>query len=243
VKRFYKDVGWRAAGEGFEVTLDGRPVRTPRRRPIHLPSEPLAQAVAGEWEDQTDEIRPETMPLTRLVTTALDRVAGERPVILQDLAAYAASDLVCYRAEAPVELVARQAERWQPLVDWVRYRYDAALAVTSGVIPVSQPQTALALLTAALQPLPDLEIMALHTVTTATGSLVIGLALLEGEIDGEAAWAAGLADELYMFEVWGEDAEAKRRHDALRRDILAAERLLHLIGRLPAGALAVPQIR
>jgi chaperone required for assembly of F1-ATPase len=243
VKRFYKDVAWRRAGDGFEVTLDDRPVRTPRRCPVNVPSEPLAQAIAGEWDEQTDEIRPDNMPLTRLVTTALDRVASQRQQVLDDLCGYGASDLVCYRAETPVELVERQTELWQPLVDWVRYRYDVALTVTSGVIPVTQAETAMATLAMALHPLSDLELMALHAVTTATGSLAIGLAVLEGEVAGNTAWTAGLADELYMFEVWGEDAEAKRRHDRLLRDILAAERLLRLIGRLPPGVLAAPQIR
>lgn len=243
MKRFYKAAGWRAADDGFEVTLDDRPVRTPRRRAVKVPSEMLARALAAEWDEQAVDIRPESMPLSRLVTTALDRVADQRQQILDELCGYIASDLVCYRAETPVELVERQAELWQPLVDWVRYRYDAALTVTSGIVPVAQAETAVATLATALDPLSDLELMALHAMTTATGSIAIGLAVLEGEIAGEAAWAAGLADELYMFEVWGEDAEAKRRHDALLRDILAAERLLHLIGRLPAGALAVPQIR
>ena len=243
MKRFYKDVAWRTTGDGFEVTLDDRPLRTPRRRPITVPTEPLARALVREWSEQEDEIRPDAMPITRLVTTALDRVAAHRRDVLDELSGYGAADLVCYRAETPAELVDRQAELWQPLVDWILHRYDVALMVTSGVIPVVQPETATAPLALALQPLSDLEVMALHTVTTATGSLVIALAVLEGQVHGEAAWAAGLADELYLFEVWGEDFEAKLRHEGLRRDILAAERLLHLIGRLPAGALAAPQIR
>lgn len=243
MKRVYREVAWRAGGNGFEVALDGRPLRTPARRTMALPTEALARAVAEEWEAQTDEIRPQAMPLTRLVATAIDRVAVRREEVAAEIQGYGDSDLVCYRAEAPVELVARQAELWQPVVDWVRLRYDAALTVTSGIVPVTQPETALAALRAALAPLSDLELMALHTVTTATGSLVIGLAVLEGEMAGEAAWAAGLADELYMSEVWGEDDEAKQRHDALKRDILAAERLLTLLGRLPAGALAAPRNR
>jgi len=243
MKRVYKQANWHAGDDGFEVTLDGRPLRTPGRRPMVLPTEALARAIAEEWDAQADEVRPETMPLTRLVATAIDRVASRRDEVAADLRAYGASDLVCYRAEAPIELVARQEDVWQPLVDWVRQRYDAALTVTSGVIPVSQSDTTLGALGGALAPLSNLEVMAVHAVTTATGSLVIGLAVLEGEIEGEAAWAAGLADELYMFEVWGEDAEAKRRHEALKRDILAAERLLRLIGRLPSGALAAPANR
>ncbi len=236
MKRFYKDVSWRAGTHGFEVTLDDRPVRTPGQRPLFVPTEPLARELAGEWDEQIDEIQPDRMPLTRLVTTAVDRVATQRPDVERDLYGFGASDLVCYRAETPVELVQRQAELWQPLVDWIQHRYDAALTVTTGVIPISQPETALSALGAALQPLSELELMALYTVTTATGSLVIGLAVLEGEIAGEAAWAAGLADEHYMFEVWGEDAEAKQRHEALRHDILAAERLLGLTGRLRLAA-------
>jgi chaperone required for assembly of F1-ATPase len=240
VKRFYKNVSWCTAGDGFAVTLDGRPMQTPGRRAINLPTEPLAQALAHEWDEQADEIVPHSMPLTRLVTTALDRVATHRSGVLDDLAGYGAADLVCYRAKAPAELVAWQAQTWQPLVDWVSHRYDATLTVTLGIVPVAQSETAMVALSSALPPLTDLELIALHTITTATGSLVIGLAVLEGELHGEAAWAAGLADELYIFEVWGEDAEAKLRHETLKGDILAAERLLYLMGRLSVRALAAP---
>lgn len=243
MKRIYREAAWRSLDDAFDVTLDDRPLRTPARRPIILPTEDLAREVAREWQEQTDEIRPETMPLTRLVTTAIDRVALRRREVEKELAGFAASDLVCYRAEVPASLVDRQAMLWQPLVDWVSHRYDAALTVTSGIIPVDQPDSTVATLTSALAPLSDLEIMAVYAVTAPTGSLVIGLAVVEGELVGEAAWEAGLADDLYMNEAWGEDEEAMRRQRILKGEILAAERLLHLIGRLPVGSLAAPHNR
>ena len=243
VKRFYEVVAWRPCEGGFEITLDDRPVHTPGRRRILVPSERLADEIAGEWRGQSGEVRPDTMPITRLVTTAIDRVAERRDDVMADLASFAASDLVCYRADAPTELVTFQAAHWQPLVDWAGRRYNAAMTVTSGIMPIDQPADAVDALASALVPLTDFELMAVHAVTVATGSLIVGLAVVEGEIAGEAAWRAGMADEHYMAEVWGEDAEAKRRQEALREEILMAERLLHLLGRLPAAELAAPHNR
>ncbi|MEM7122919.1 MAG: ATP12 family protein [Pseudomonadota bacterium] len=240
VKRFYDIVAWRPCEGGFEVTLDERPVHTPGRERIVVPTEDLADEIAGEWRGQSGDVMPQTMPITRLVTTAIDRVAFRRAQVTADLAEFGASDLVCYRADAPAELVAFQARHWQPLVDWARRRYGAQMSVTSGIMPVDQPTEAVHALAAALEPLTDFELMAVHAVTVATGSLIAGLAVVEGEIAGEDAWRAGLADEHYAAEVWGEDAEAKARQDALREEIVMAERLLYLLGRLPAVKLAAP---
>ena len=243
VKRFYDVVAWRQCEGGFEITLDDRPVHTPGRQRIVVPSERLADEIAGEWRGQSGEVRPDTMPITRLVTTAIDRVAERRDDVMADLASFAASDLVCYRADGPTELVTFQATHWQPLVDWAGRRYNAAMTVTSGIMPIDQPVDAVDALASALVPLTDFELMAVHAVTVATGSLIVGLAVIEGEIAGEAAWRAGMADEHYMAEVWGEDEEAKCRLEALREEILMAERLLHLLGRLPTAKLAAPHNR
>ncbi len=240
VKRFYDIVAWRPCAGGFEVTLDERPVHTPGRQRIVVPTEELADEIAGEWRGQSGDVRPETMPITRLVTTAIDRVAERRVEVVADLAEFGASDLVCYRADAPAELVTFQAQHWQPLVDWAASRYGAMMSVTSGIMPVDQPPEAVQALASALEPLTDFELMAVHAVTVATGSLITGLAVAEGKIAGEEAWQAGLADEHYMAEVWGEDAEAKARQEALREEIVMAERLLHLLGRLRPVKLAAP---
>jgi len=169
------------------------------------------------------------MPLMQLTSTAIDRVAPQRERIAVDIAAYAATDLVCYRADMPAALIKRQHETWQPLVDWVRSQFDAPLAVIAGVMPQPQPPEALAALRAAVDGLDDMELAALHALTGASGSLVIGLALMKGRIDADQAWAASQLDETYQIEQWGEDAEAAKRRQALLNDIRNAAQFLELL--------------
>ena len=208
------------AGEGgFGVALDGKPVRTPGRKPLTVASRALAEAIAAEWRGQGDKIEPATMPLTRLASTALDLVPEHRPAIVGEVAGYAETDLVCYRAETPTELVERQHGAWQPLLDWAAERYGAALAVTAGVVPRPQPREALAALRRAVEAQDDQSLVALHAATVAAGSLVIGLALTEGRIDAAAAFDLSQLDETFQIERWGEDSEATRRRAALRDDL------------------------
>jgi chaperone required for assembly of F1-ATPase len=204
-------------------------VRTPARALLVAPTAALAAAIAQEWQEQGETIAPATMPLMRMTATAIDRIPGQRSAVEADLLGFAASDLLCYRATSPVELVERQARLWQPVLDWAALKLDAALLVTHDLAHVEQPPQALAALARRLEALDALELTAVHTVTVSTGSLVLALAVLEGEIDAREAFEAGHADELYGLEVWGEDAEARVRLDALAADIVAAERLLSLL--------------
>jgi len=229
VKRFYNEAAARAGTVGFEVVLDGRPVRTPARASLTLPTLALAEAVAAEWQAQGDEVVPHSMPMMRLVSTALDRVATGRAAVEADLLSFGASDLVCYRADSPVELAQRQAMLWQPVLDWAALEFDAPLVATSGLQHVAQPQDALVALAHRLEALDDLGLMAVHAVTVATGSLLIGLALHAGRLGSDEAWAAGLVDELYGLEVWGDDPETRARLEGLRGEIAAAARLLRLL--------------
>jgi chaperone required for assembly of F1-ATPase len=169
------------------------------------------------------------MPLTRLAATAIDRTRTQRDLVVADTAKYAGTDLVCYRAEHPPALIARQEAEWQPLIDWAMRRYDAALAVTSGIVPRPQSPAALKAFAAAVEALDDFRLTALHTMTTACGSLVIALALMEGRLDAAAAFAASQLDETFQIEAWGEDAEAAARRRGLAEDIAAAERFVHLL--------------
>ena len=228
MRRLYKTSGTRAEGEGYTVTLDDRPVRTPERAVLTVPTRPLAEAIAREWGEQGEKVQPLTMPLMRFATTAIDRVAPRRGAILDDLAAYGGSDLVCYRAEHPSELVERQSACWQPMVDWAASALDAHLAVTNSLIAVQQPEPAVLAMRRPLEALDAFGLVAAHTVTSATGSLILTLALLGGRIDGVTAFELGALDELYGLEVWGEDREARDRLEAVRETILAAERLLAL---------------
>ena len=229
MKRVYTKAEMRAAGTGYGVALDDKPMQTPGKRELLVPTEALAAAIAGEWNAQQGEIHPETMPLTRIAATALDRTVMQRDKAIAETANYAGTDLVCYRAEHPPALIARQQAAWQPLLDWAAYRYDAALTVASGVMPQPQSPTALKAYAAAVAALDDFRLTALHLATAACGSLVIALALLEGRIDADAAFEASQLDESFQIEAWGEDAEATARRRALADDITALARFMALL--------------
>ena len=229
MKRVYREVTTRAVAGGWGVALDGRPMRTPAKNELIVPTEALAAAIAAEWDTQQDEIRPATMPLTRLAATAIDRTAMQREQIVTETANYAGTDLVCYHAEHPPELIARQQAVWGALVEWAMLRYDAALAVTSGIIPTRQSPEALGAFAAAVAAQDDFHLTALHTLTSACGSLVIALALFERRLDAEAAFAASQLDETFQIEAWGEDSEAAARRRALADDIAAAARFIALL--------------
>ena len=229
MKRVYKQAAARPADGGWGVALDGRPMRTPARHELIVPSAALAEAIAAEWEAQPDEIRPATMPLTRLAATAIDRTRTQRDLVAAETANYAGTDLVCYRADHPPALIARQHEQWQPLIDWAMQRYDAALAVTSGIVPRPQSPAALKAFAAAVAAQDDFRLTALHAMTTACGSLVIALALIEGRLDAASAFAVSQLDETFQIEAWGEDAEAAARRHGLAEDIAAAARFVQLL--------------
>jgi chaperone required for assembly of F1-ATPase len=229
MKRVYKSVGIRLTDEGWGVALDGRPLRTPAKRELLLPSEPLATAIAAEWDAQQTDIRPESMPLTRLAATAIDRTCDKRDEIVGEIANYAATDLVCYRAEHPPALAARQQAVWQPLLDWAAGRYDAGLAVTAGILPTAQPAASLSAYARVVAALDDFRLTALQAATATCGSLIVALALLERRIDADAAFAASQLDETFQIEAWGEDAEAARRRQAAAADIAAAARFFELL--------------
>jgi chaperone required for assembly of F1-ATPase len=228
VKRFYKTAAAVPHDEGFTVALDGRPIRTPAKQPLTVPTEDLATAIAEEWLAQADEVDPHAMPMMRLANTAIDRVRPQREAVIIEIAGYGGSDLVCYHAADPEALVARQIEAWQPLIDWAADRYGANLQTTSGLMHVAQDPAATEVLRDAVEAHDDFGLVALHGTVTATGSLVIGLAVMEARLDADAAWAASLIDEQFQAEKWGEDREALQRRRALRDDIAAAERFFRL---------------
>ena len=229
MRRVYATVETRPVDESWGVALDGKSVRTPAKHELAVPSLALASAIAAEWDAQREEIRPETMPLTRLAATAIDRTPAQRDLVVAETANYAATDLVCYRAESPPALAARQDAVWQKLIDWAALRYDAALAVTTGIVPAMQPAAALRAFAAIVAAQDDFRLTALHTLTAAAGSLVIALALLEGRLDAEAAFAAAQLDETFQIETWGEDTEAAARRRTLAADIAAAARFIALL--------------
>jgi chaperone required for assembly of F1-ATPase len=230
-RRFYKAATATPVESGWGILLDGRPLRSPAKRPFVLPTEALAAAIAEEWQAQGEKVKPHTMPLMQLAATAIDRLADDRDGLVAETAGYGRSDLVCYRAEGPPSLVRRQEEAWQPLVVWTAERYDVALNVTTGIIAVEQPPHALATFRRALEACDLFALTALAAMTGSAGSLVIALALAEGRLSADEAADVALLDELFQAEKWGSDPEAERRRAAIRADLQAAKRF-HTLSRL-----------
>ncbi|MFZ6763355.1 MULTISPECIES: ATP12 family chaperone protein [Acetobacterales] len=231
MKRFWDKAEAMPAGAGFAVLLDGRPLRLPGSGPLHLPRLRLAEAVAEEWQRaggaRDGEMSMEEVPLTRVVATALERMAPDPAPSAAALAQYGMSDLLCYRAGEP-SLAERQARDWQPLLDWAALQLDAPLAVTTGLMPVAQPPASLAALRRRLDALPVLELAALGVAVPALGSLVLGLALAQDRLDAAEACRLAFLDETFQQELWGQDAEAMLRQEGVIRDVGLAARLLRL---------------
>lgn len=226
MKRFWTDV---AVDDAGVVTLDGRPVRTPGRVPLALPTAALAAAVAAEWRSVPETIDPRSMPLTGLANAAIDRIAADPAPFAAGLAAYGASDVLYYRAESPDELIARQRAAWDPWLDWARTRYDVHFEPTAGIMHRAQPPATLARLTDAVAALDPFRLSGLSPVVTITGSLVLALALLEGAGDPDTLWAAAHVDEDWQAELWGSDPLAAEARANKRRDYDAAVTFLRAL--------------
>jgi len=229
MKRFYRETGVKPGDGSYGVTLDGRSVRTPAKGELLLPTRTLAEAIAAEWDEQEIEIQPHRMPLMQLASTAIDRVRPRRDAVIDEIANYAETDMLCYRADTPVELAARQAQEWQPLLDWAAGRFDAALSVTEGVVPMPQPPGAVRALRAAVAECDEFALSAVYTLTTVSGSLVLALAVRDSATDPDAACDASHLDEEWQAAVWGSDPHAESRRERSRADILAAARFLALL--------------
>lgn len=231
MKRFWQDAAVVARDEGLTIELDGRVVRTPGRALLIAPTRALAEAIAGEWRAVPETIDPRAMPLTGLANAAIDRIAPERAGFAAGLAAYGESDLLCYRADTPAPLVERQAARWDPVLDWARGRYDVRFEIATGVMHRPQPMATVTRLGDAVAALDPFELAGLAPIITISGSLVLGLALIDGAMPAEAVWDAAQVDEAWQAEQWGEDALAVQAREARRRDFDAGARVLALIGR------------
>lgn len=218
--------------EGYRVLLDGKPLRTPAKGHLIVPTHALAAAIAAEWQAQRAQIDPASMPLTRLANSAIDGVAGRQADVRADIIKYLGSDLVCYRATDPAELVRRQAEAWDPLIAWCQAALAIELTVTSGIVPVAQPAAAGVALDRWLQRLDAFALTAMHAMTTLLGSAVLTLAHANGRLACAEAWAAAHIDEDFQAETWGVDSMAKARRDRHWGQMQAASRLWFLaVGR------------
>lgn len=228
-KRFYKQTGVEERDGLFLLTLDGRTARTPGRQPLAVPSRGLAEALAEEWAGQGVEIDPSTMPITRIVNSAIDGVAPRQTEVVDDLVRYAGSDLVYYRASEPERLAQSQNEAWTPVLDWAKDAHGARFTLAEGVMHVAQPQEALAAIRQGIERIDSpFALAALHVMTTLSGSVLIALAHASRQMDVEQAWSAAHVDEIYQESVWGEDYEAVERRRRREADFRAASTVFRL---------------
>ncbi|MEQ9260647.1 MAG: ATP12 family protein [Roseovarius sp.] len=227
-KRFWKAAEVVPLEGGYTVELDGRPMKTPAKAALHLPTRAMAEAVAAEWQAQEGEVKPNTMPVTRAANSAIDNVSRQHAEVAGFVAAYGDSDLTCYRADGPAELVARQQEAWDPLLDWVEARYGVRLLPVAGVIHQPQPARAVEALSAEVHAAGPFELTALHDLVALSGSLVIGLAAFHDAREPEQLWHLSRIDETWQAEQWGADEEAQAVAALKQSDFLAAKRFLNL---------------
>lgn len=227
-RRFWTTASAVPVEGGFTIHLDSRPVKTPLKAPLILPTEGLAGAVAAEWLAQTGKVRPETMPFTRTANSAIDKVVPQFGEVAAMLSAYGGSDLLCYRAEAPEGLVARQAAAWDPLLHWAATALDAPLTATAGVIHIDQPKASLARLDVLVRDLTPFELAAFHDLVALSGSLVLALAVTKGRLGADAAWRLSRLDEEWQIEAWGQDEEAAELTEVKHLAFLQANRFFGL---------------
>lgn len=215
IKRFFKEAGVLEKDGGFGLALDGRAYRTPAKAPFILPTRAMAEAVATEWNAAGEKIFPELMPFTIHAATAIDRVAPQRDAVIDELAAYAGTELMCYRADGPSELIERQSQGWDPVLAWARAEHGLHFNLAEGIVHVAQPDETLARAKALLSALSDFELAAMHTLISSSGSFTLGLAVQVGYLTAAEAFKLAFLDELYQTEVWGEDEEAAERRTGL----------------------------
>ena len=229
MKRFWKEVDLAPQDGGWGIRLDGRPMRTPQRAPLAVASAALAEAIATEWREQGETIDPAAMPMTGLANAAIDLATPDPAAFIEPVAAYAATDLFCYRDDRDAVLQAEQVAAWNPLLAWAEQRFDIEFVLTQGILPIDQPPPTVAALRAAALAVDPWRMAPLTPLVTIGGSLVAGLALIEGAFDAEALWEAVSLDELYQERRWGADSEAQKARAAHKRDWDNAARFLGVL--------------
>jgi chaperone required for assembly of F1-ATPase len=228
-KRFYKQAGVEERDGQFLLTLDGRTAKTPSKQPLAVSTRGLAEALAEEWQGQGGEIDPSTMPITRIVNSAIDGVAPRQAEVVDDLVRYAGSDLVYYRASEPERLAQSQDNAWSPVLDWAKDSHGARFILGEGVMHVAQPEESIAAIRKAVEGIKSpFALAALHVMTTLSGSVLIALAHAAQQLDVDQAWAASHVDELFQESVWGQDYEAMERRHRREAEFKAASRVYRL---------------
>jgi len=226
VKRFYRETDTAEADRGWTVRLDGKPVRTPAKRPLIVPTAALAEVIAGEWASQEETVEPAAMRVNRLATTAVDLMPARRSGAVEQVVEYAETDLLCYRAVHPRALVDAQARHWDPPLDWLARTHGIRLATTTGMMPAAPDAGAVRAVAAVVAREPDWPLVGMHALTTATGSVVLALMVRARALTAAAAADAALVDERFERDQWGEEADARERERRLAADVAAAVRFL-----------------
>ncbi len=231
-KRFYKEVSVAEVDGGYAIHLDGKPVKTPARQALTASTPELAELIRDEWANQVEVIDPRIMPITRLMNTALDGIAPDPQPVFEDILRFSSSDMLCYRAAGPDNLVARQTERWDPIIDWAANDLGARFILIEGIMPQEQPRDSTAAFSVTLRKYQSpVELAALHTVTTLTGSAILALAFAEGRLSAEEVWDLAHLDEDWTNEHWGTDAEAQHRREKRHEELQAAAAVFLALGR------------
>ncbi|MDF2367874.1 ATP12 family chaperone protein [Sneathiella sp.] len=230
MKRFYKKVTAEKEGGAYSVQLDGRVIKTPAKAHLRLPTRALAEAIAEEWDAQVTDIDPSSMPLMQAAATAIDRVTPQRDKVIEEIAGYGGTDLVCYRASHPMSLVAKQSAAWDPMLEWIETRHKVTLEACQGIMHIQQPEEALTKMRDVVVAQNDMTLAPLYNITSLCGSLVIALAVLDGHVTAEEAFDISELDETHVMEFWGSDAEAVNRRNNNKKSLAASERFLQLSG-------------
>lgn len=229
MKRFYKEVAVAEGADAYVVLLDGKPAKSLQGAVLEVPAQRLAQAIAAEWRDQGEHIDRATMPLTGLANSALDRVSRNRGQVIDHILGFGRNDLLCYRAETPAALAERQKALWDPLLDWARTEHGLRLMADSGIAYIEQPVDAIVRMQELVSGLNDFVLAPLDLSAALTGSFMIALALVEGRLTADGAFAAAQLDEVFQAEKWGRDAEAEVHRARLLAELEAAERFVRLL--------------
>ena len=229
MRRFYKKVEKVKDNDGWTILLDGKSIKTPARQTLFLPTIALAENIVLEWEEQGLAIDPLTMPLTGYAYSAIDRSQPMKNQLIEQICAYAQSDVLCYRVEKPIDLAERQEAEWQPVLDWLSVSRGIDLRVTSGINHVEQEPVVLELVKSNVSSFDQYQLTGLHAVTISSGSVVLALALIDKFIDFEKILELSSLEELYQMEKWGRDIETIQRHDALRQEIYNADRFMEFV--------------
>lgn len=227
-KRFWTSATTAEAGGGYQVLLDGRAVKTPAKQTLIVPTKSLADTLAEEWDAQEKVVNPDTMPFTRLANSALDKVTPQKSAVADLVAEYGGSDLLCYRAEAPDALVARQAKAWDSLLAWAQDALQLHFVVQTGIMPIAQPEDSLRRIAAETHTFDPFALTAFHDLVSMSGSWVIGMAAMTESRPIDELWDAASIDEVFQFETWGKDEEALEMLSAKRASFIHANRFWQL---------------